>query len=57
MAWPVPRAATKANLVARLRERAGANDPFDWHGAIEIEAAERIEELERELVKIIEEMA
>jgi hypothetical protein len=35
------------DLVKRLRERAGKYDEYDWHGDIELEAASRIEELER----------
>ena len=33
------------DLVKRLRERAGQNDEYDWHGDIELEAADRIEKL------------
>ena len=34
------------DLVKRLRERAGKYDEYDWHGDIELEAADRIEKLE-----------
>jgi hypothetical protein len=34
------------DLVKRLRERAGKYDEYDWHGDIELEAADRIEHLE-----------
>jgi hypothetical protein len=37
------------DLVERLRERAGQNDEYDWHGDIELEAADRIEKLEAAL--------
>ena len=33
------------DIVDRLRERAGQNDEYDWHGAIEREAADEIERL------------
>lgn len=44
------RAATlsgdaKADIVERLRERAGQYDECDWHGEIELEAANEIERL------------
>lgn len=32
-------------LVSRLRERAGKYDEYDWHGAIELEAANELERL------------
>ena len=34
-----------ADIVDRLRERAGQYDECDWHGAIEREAADEIERL------------
>ena len=33
------------DIVQRLRERAGQYDEYDWHGAIEREAADEIERL------------
>lgn len=40
------------DIVDRLRERAGQYDEYDWHGAIEREAADEIERL-RELTKAV----
>jgi hypothetical protein len=37
------------DLVKRLREHAGQNDEYDWHGDIELGAADRIEKLEAAL--------
>jgi len=36
-----------SDIVKRLRERAGHYDEYDWHQAIELEAAARIERLEK----------
>ena len=33
------------SMVTRLRERAGKNDPLDWHRELELEAATKIERL------------
>ena len=40
------------DLVARLRETSGKYDEYCWHSDIELEAADRIEELEAALRKI-----
>lgn len=40
--------ADSKTLPERLRERSGQYDECDWHGAIEIEAADEIERLDRE---------
>ena len=40
------------DLVARLRETSGKFDEYCWHSDIELEAADRIEELEAALRKI-----
>ena len=37
------------DLVARLRETSGKYDEYCWHSDIELEAADRIEELEAAL--------
>jgi hypothetical protein len=42
------------DLVKRLRERAGKYDEYDWHGDIELEAADHIEKLEAALRAIID---
>ena len=38
------------DIVERLRERAGKYDEYDWHGAIELEAADEIERLRADLI-------
>jgi len=38
-----------ADIVDRLRERAHKYDEYAWHGDIELEAAEKIESLRREI--------
>ena len=40
------------DLVKRLRETSGKYDEYCWHSDIELEAADRIEELEAALRKI-----
>lgn len=40
------------DLVKRLRETSGKYDEYCWHSDIELEAADRIEELEAALLKI-----
>ena len=36
-----------SNIKCRLRERAGHYDEYDWHREIELEAADEIERLEK----------
>ena len=40
------------DLVKRLRETSGKYDEYCWHSDIELEAADRIEELEAVLLEI-----
>lgn len=40
------------DLVKRLRETSGKYDEYCWHSDTELEAADRIEELEAALLKI-----
>lgn len=42
------------DLVKRLHERSGVYDAHDWHSGIELEAADRIEALEKALREIAE---
>lgn len=35
----------QSDIVTRLRERAGKYDEYDWHSAIELEAAQEIHNL------------
>ena len=41
------------DIVARLRERAGKYDEYDWHGKIELEAADAIERLQKSLKRCL----
>jgi hypothetical protein len=40
------------DLVTRLRETSGKYDEYCWHSDIELEAADRIEQLERALLDV-----
>ena len=40
------------DLVKRLRETSGKYDEYCWHSDIELEAADRIEQLERALLDV-----
>lgn len=42
-----------SDLVDRLKKRAGQYDEYDWHSAIELEAAEEIERLRHDLSRVI----